>query len=323
MDGPVWKIRWVVHHHGLVEGGKSPTGWGMGVATALRQVGNHLRLGEQPGWVQSMLRRLFRHAQGRQTICDFDGRFMMTLDLAEHMQRRMFWMGYYNLRLVSLLDHLLEQGMTVVDVGANIGEISLVCANRVGSGGHVVALEPIAGIADELRLNIRRNGLQGVVHVHQQGLAGKIGRQAIYASCGQHDVNEVHQGLGSLHGTEGVDNRIGVVDITTLDELARRIGLSRLDFLKVDIEGGELPCLEGGIETLRRFLPVIAVEVQERSSLAAGYHSRQILELLSPLGYRFYRLETRRRLVRIDVQDLRDYQDVICFAGPVRALEVA
>ncbi len=295
----------------------------MGFTTALRRVGNQLRIGERPGWVQSMLRRLFRHARGRQTVRDFDGRFIMTLDLAEHMQRRMFWMGYYNLRLVSLLDHLLERGMTVIDVGANIGEISLVCANRVGSAGHVVALEPIAGIADELRLNVRRNGLQGIVQVHQQGLAGEAGRQAIYASYGQRDVGEVNLGLGSLHGTEGVDQRIGMVDITTLDELVRRIGLSRLDLLKVDIEGGELPCLQGGIEALRRFLPIIAVEVQECSSLAAGYHSREILELLSPLGYRFYRLEARRRLVRIGVQDLRDYQDVICIAGPVRALEVA
>ncbi len=308
---------------GQLKVGSHLRGGGMGFATALRQVGNQLRIGERPGWVQSMLRRLFRRARGRQTVRDFDGRFIMTLDLAEHMQRRMFWMGYYNLRLVSLLDRLLERGMTVIDVGANIGEISLVCANRVGSAGHVVALEPIAGIADELRLNVRRNGLQGIVQVHQQGLAGEVGRQAIYASYGQHDVDEVNLGLGSLHGTEGVDQRIGMVDITTLDELVRRIGLSRLDLLKVDIEGGELPCLQGGIETLRRFLPIIAVEVQERSSLAAGYHSREILELLSPLGYRFYRLEARRRLVRIGVQDLRDYQDVICIAGPVRALEVA
>lgn len=293
----------------------------MGVATTLRFVGNQLRFGNRPGWAQSMLRRLFRHAQGRQTIRDFDDRFVMTLDLAEHMQRRMFWMGYYNLRLVSFLDRLLEPGMTVVDVGANIGEISLVCANRVGNAGHVVALEPIAGIADELRLNVRRNGLQGIVQIHQQGLAVEVGRQAIYASCGQHDVNEVHQGLGSLHGTEGVDQCIGMVDITTLDDLAQRIGLSRLDVLKVDIEGGELSCLQGGIETLRRFLPVIAVEVQQRSSLAAGYHSREILELLSPLGYRFHRLEAGGRLVRIDIQDLRDYQDVICIAGSLRALE--
>lgn len=295
----------------------------MGFATALRRMGNQLRLGERPGWVQSTLRRLFRHAQGRQTIRDFDGRFMMTLDLAEHMQRRMFWMDYYNLRLVSLLDRLLEPGMIVVDVGANIGEISLVCANRVGSTGRVVALEPIAGIADELRLNVSRNGLQGVVQIHQQGLAGQAGRQAIYASCGQHDLNEVNQGLGSLHGTDGVDQCIEMVDITTLDELAQRVGLSRLDLLKVDIEGGELPCLQGGIETLRRFLPVIAVEVQEHSSLAAGYQSREILELLSPLGYRFHRLESMGRLVRIDVEDLRDYQDVICIAGSVRAWEVA
>lgn len=293
----------------------------MGLISVLRGVGNGLRFGERPGWTQSALRRLFRHTRGRQVVDDFDGRFTVTLDLAEHMQRRMFWMGYYNLRLVSFLDRILEPGMTVVDVGANIGEVTLVCANRVGQDGCVVALEPVSGIADELQLNVQCNGLHSVVQIFRQGLAAEIGRLPIYASCGQHDVNEAHQGLGSLHGIEGVDQCIGMVDITTLDELAQRIGLSRLDLLKIDIEGGELPCLRGGIETLRRFSPVIVVEVQERPSLAAGYHSREILELLEPLGYRFYRLEVKGRLVRIDIQCLRDYQDVVCIAGCNRSVE--
>jgi FkbM family methyltransferase len=213
--------------------------------------------------------------------------------------------------------------MTVVDVGANIGEISLVCANRVGADGVVVALEPIAGIADQLRRNVQGNELTGIVQVYQQGLADQAGQLPIYASCGQTDEVEFNQGLGSLHGTAGVDPCIGVVDITTLDELAKRVGLARLDLLKIDIEGGELPCLRGGLETVRRFLPIIAVEVQENACLAAGYHSRDILALLEPLGYRFHRLEPHGRLVRIRIEDLREYQDVICVAGPTLAVESA
>jgi len=295
----------------------------MGLTVVLRRVANNLRFGERPGVAQSVFRRVFRHWRGRQVVHDFDGRFTVALDLSEHMQRRMFWMGYYNLRLVSFLDRILEPGMTVIDVGANIGEISLVCANRVGPDGAVVALEPIDGIADELQVNVQRNSLQDVVQIHRQGLAAEIGRLPIYASCGQHDVEEVHQGLGSLHGTAGVDHYLGEVDITTLDELAHRIGFTRLDLLKIDIEGGELPCLQGGLETVRRFLPVIAIEVQDRSSLAAGYHGRDILALLEPLGYRFHRLEPQGRLVRIRIEDLREYQDVICIAGPTLAVESA
>lgn len=295
----------------------------MGLRVLLRRVGNRMCFGERPGVVQSVFRRLFRHWRGREVVRDFDGRFTVALDLAEHMQRRMFWMGYYNLRLISLLDRVLEPGMVVVDVGANIGEISLVCANRVGPEGTVVALEPIAGIADQLRQNVQRNKLTGIVQVYQQGLADQAGRLPIYASCGQINEVEFNQGLGSLHGTAGRDPCVGVVDITTLDELANRVGLARLDFLKIDIEGGELPCLRGAVEVVRRFLPIIAVEVQESACLAAGYQCRDILAQIVPLGYRFHRLEAGGRLVRIRIEDLREYQDVICIAGPTLAVEPA
>lgn len=295
----------------------------MGLMTALRQMGNSLRFGERPGVAQSALRRLFRHLRGRQIIDDFDGRFTVSLDLAEHMQRRMFWMGYYNIHLVSFLDRIIEPGMTVIDVGANIGEISLVCANRVGPGGCVIAIEPIAGIADQLQRNVQDNGLQETVQVHRQGLAAQAGQLPIYASCGQTDGVEFNQGLGSLYGNASVDRFVGVADITTLEDVAQRVGLTRLDLLKIDIEGGELPCLQGGLNIVRRFLPVIAVEVQEQACVAAGYQSRDILAFLQPLGYRFHRLEAQGRLVRIEIADLRDYQDVICIAGPLRAVEAA
>lgn len=270
--------------------------------------------------LQPLMRRVFRHSRAVVRVHDFDGNLTLDLDLAEHMQRRIFWMGYYNLRLVALLDRLLASGMVVVDVGANIGEVSLVCANRVGATGRVIAFEPVTAIADELERNIQVNALQDVVNLRREGLADVVGQFDIYASCGQDDSDESNRGLGSLHGAPGSHRVLGRIDVETLDGLATTLGLHRLDFMKVDVEGGELACLKGALQTIARFLPVIAVEVHERSARMAGYRGRDILDLLAPLGYVFLRLEARGQLVPISADALGEYQDVICLADPtVRA----
>lgn len=287
----------------------------MGWIKSLRTVAMHLRLGQGPGVVQSLLRRGFRGATGRQTVNDFDGNLTVDLDLAEHMQRRIFWMGYYNLHLVALLNRVLAPGMVVVDVGANIGEVSLVCANRVGATGRVIAFEPVETIAEEFQRNVLRNGLGSVIHLCRQGLADKAGRFSIYGSCGQFDTDESNRGLGSLHGNPARDPVLGVVEVVRLDDVIGRMGLERLDVLKIDIEGGELACLKGALVTLERFRPIVVVEVQEHSASNAGYRGRDILDLLLPFGYQFHRLEANGQLVPISVNDLTDYQDVVCMPG--------
>lgn len=279
----------------------------------LRKLANALS-SERFHLFQTLMRRMFRRSHAVVRVNDFDGNLALHLDLAEHMQRRIFWMGYYNLRLVALLNRFLAPGMVVVDVGANIGEVSLVCANRVGAAGRVIAFEPVNTIADELERNIGGNGLQQVVSVRRQGLAEVTGEFDIYDSCGQHDLDESHRGLGSLHGDPASHRVLGRVKIEALDNLAALLQLKRLDFMKVDIEGGELACLKGALQTIANFSPVIAVEVNERSAQIAGYRGRDILDVLVPLGYRFLRLEAHGRLVPISADALGDYQDVICVA---------
>ncbi|HIG47912.1 MAG TPA: phosphoglycerate mutase (2,3-diphosphoglycerate-independent), partial [candidate division Zixibacteria bacterium] len=81
----------------------------------------------------------YRADRGREmlrvfTVPDFDGTYLVRLRLSEHMQRRIFWMGYYSTDIVALLKMTLRPGMVVVDVGANIGEIAMVAARCVGRG---------------------------------------------------------------------------------------------------------------------------------------------------------------------------------------------
>src|SRR5579863_2846250 len=98
------------------------------------------------------------YAAGAVAVSDFDGDLRMELDLGEHMASQVFWFGYYSRDLLQALDRLLKPGDVFLDVGANIGEVSLFAAKRVGRAGRVTAFEPIPDLARKLRSHARVNG---------------------------------------------------------------------------------------------------------------------------------------------------------------------
>lgn len=281
----------------------------------LRDIGNALSFGGRLPLAQSLLRRAFRHADGRYSINDFDGNLLIDLRLSEHMQRRIFWMGYYNKEVVALLDKLVQSGMVVLDVGANIGEISLVCAKRVGPAGSVISFEPIDEIADELQKNVDRNQLQQVTVV-RAGLSDKAATQVpIYASCGQRSQGDEHGGLGSLYGENAEDAPVQFIEVTTLDAYLAQSSVTKVDIIKVDIEGAELPFLRGAEHTLRTHRPYLIIEVQDISAAAAGYTASDILDYLSSLSYTFECIGRNGRLAPLTVSGLSEYQNVLCTAA--------
>lgn len=278
----------------------------------LRKAGNALSLDGRFVLPQSALRRLFRHASGTYRVDDFDGDLSIDLRLSEHMQRRIYWMGYYNKEIVALLDGLVREGMVIVDVGANIGEISMVSAKRTGRSGTVIAFEPVDEIADELQANIERNRLEHVVIV-RAGLSDQaMDHVPIYASCGQSEAGDEHRGLGSLYGAPAEDTPLQFIRVTTLDAYLEELRPSRIDIIKVDIEGAELPFLRGASKTIQRYRPLLIIEVQNESSAAAGYRAEDILGFLSDLGYTFARIGKKGRLTPIQASNLADYQNVLC-----------
>jgi len=75
---------------------------------SLRHIGKQLSLGGRVRLPQSLLRRMFRRAHGAVEVNDFDGNLHLNLRLSEHMQRRIFWMGYYNLEIVPFVGKLVR-----------------------------------------------------------------------------------------------------------------------------------------------------------------------------------------------------------------------
>jgi hypothetical protein len=130
-------------------------------------------------------------------------------------------------RICRLFMDRCRDGFVGFDVGANAGFISIVTSMAVSPMGQVFSFEANRGYFDVLTRNIQANGLQDICH-------------AFHAFVGRESANE---------------NRV------TLDEMAQRLALKRLDVLKVDVEGGDLDVLLGGAEILRRFRPLVVVEM--------------------------------------------------------------
>lgn len=278
---------------------------------ALRKIGNVLSFRGRLRAPQIILRRLFRFAQSEIWVSDFDGKFQMCLRLSEHMQRRIFWMGYYSTEIAALLKKELQSEMVVVDVGANIGEITLVAAQCVGAQGKVIAFEPVTTIAEKLTRHVQINNLNHVVII-KEALGKEAGGQIpIYISCGQ-DVSDEHQGLASLYGAELGEEPIEYVKINTLDSAVNSLSLARLDLIKIDIEGGELACLQGAKEVLRRFKPMLIIEVQEFSAQQAGWKVKELFEYLEGFGYEFFTIEKKGRLSIFNPSSMTDFQNVFC-----------
>lgn len=205
------------------------------------------------------------------------------LDLSEGIDFSIYLIGAFEWSTALALDTLVKPGDTVFDIGANIGAHTLPIARKVGSNGRVFAFEPTAFAFEKLQKNLSLNpDLRDRVDACQTMLSDDPHsgvREEIYSSwplratAGHHPKHQ-----GQLTATAGAST-------DTIDSFVERKGISRLDLIKIDVDGDEYPVLHGGIETLRRLRPTILLELAPWVHVEQGNSFAEMIELLADLGY--------------------------------------
>jgi FkbM family methyltransferase len=186
---------------------------------------------------------------------------------------------------MGFVGRFVKPGMTVLDLGAHHGLYTLLASKRVGSRGRVISFEPSRRERRALRLHLALNRCQNVTI---QGLA--LGDENAEADF--YIVEARVAGCNSLKPPDvpaaTVLRRVRVV---RLDDWLSSRGISRVDFIKLDVEGGELAALKGAAQLLeRKPRPVILAEVQDVRTAPWGYPAREIIEHLRDKGYKWFRL---------------------------------
>ncbi len=199
----------------------------------------------------------------------------------------------------SFLDGFLKPGMTFIDAGANDGLFTIFAAKRLGETGDVWAFEPSRREFEELKSNLKLNGLKA--RLFSCALAEQAGEAEFkVGDFGNEGLNT----LGEFAYEVGQGSQYPV-ELKRLDDLATEYSLPRLDLLKLDVEGAELRVLQGATGTLRRCRPVVLFEVLERALGYQGTSGDELLAFLRELRYSIYVFDEKTGLPTPADPDLR------------------
>ena len=200
------------------------------------------------------------------------------LDRNNYVDQCIIGSGLFEERSTEIARRLVKPGATVLDVGANIGYYTTLLARLVGENGRVIAFEPTEYYGNVLRKNLEANRIVNV-ELHPLGLSDRD--QVLDIQIGGSTATLHHPGVNPLERSERIR-------LTTLDDFVASQGLTRIDFIKVDVDGHEPLFLRGARKTLAGFDPLILMEVSHLHYLEAGFTAWDFYASLKEDGYRIF-----------------------------------
>jgi FkbM family methyltransferase len=202
---------------------------------------------------------------------------------------------------------LLSPGDQFIDVGANIGWYSIAAATRIGTGGHVLAIEPDAGNFALLEANIKQTGAS--VTPFRCALGSATGRGTLSTSStnkGDHRVRNfvVDEPRGSP----------GTVRVETLDNVLESSGefdIDRLRVIKIDVQGFEAEVLKGSTRLLSRLPARTLMFLEFEPSLlrdASPSACEELIDMIASIGRNIFQIcRPLRKLRKLSVLDLAQF----------------
>lgn len=237
-----------------------------------------------------------------------------------------------------MLEDIIKPGMTIFDVGANIGYYVLMEKKLLKGSGAVVAIEPSPVNTDLLKMNLSLNGIHDVP-VYTMAISNQVEQKDFFLAK-QSNLNTFHPtGTGAIH----LSGKVITVDTETIPSLARKIKI-KPDLIRMDVEGHELEVLEGLIEGIDRgdMKPAVIFETHLtrytpdhdfsktlKKLFDRGYQvkiasssSTRGTRLLNELGYQSYRSIASDQVVRDLYRNLKneDAIELICKTGGLRTV---
>jgi FkbM family methyltransferase len=208
------------------------------------------------------------------------------------------WLGTYEPELSAAVREFVQPGMTIYDVGANIGYVSMLLAHAARPNGQVFAFEALPANIERIRANLALNRLEERIHLIPQAVADQGGELTFYVHASV--------GMGKVAGSAGRPEEQYQAEIrvssVSLDEFVYQHGNPAPQVVKMDIEGGEVLALPGMNRILAEHHPLLLLELHgpESEKVAwqtltqAGYRLREmspgypLIETPEQLGWKAY-----------------------------------
>ena len=190
---------------------------------------------------------------------------------------RSYSSGLYEPDVTALFQDIVKAGVTVVDLGANVGYYTLIASQMVGPNGMVYAFEPDPRNYKYLLGNIKANDCPNVIAVEKAVSNSTMPMNFIL------DPQGAEGWLIPVGRSEGTSM---IVQAVSLDDFFGQKGWPSIDLIKMDIEGGEKAALEGMSELSRRNPGMqLIMELNLTSTRRAGVDPEALFVILQKLGF--------------------------------------
>lgn len=265
------------------------------------------------GRLSYFLARCIYPKPSREMVIDTIYNFKLNIDpvVDNGVERSLYYFGTYEKGTLDIIGNILNKGDVFVDVGANIGLMSIYAALKVGEQGNVIAFEPNPNTKKILEKNIQLNTIQNV-KVEGIALSSESKKSKIY------DRWDVNRGGASLikppQPTQSYD-----IEETTFSEYFN--SKQQIKLIKIDVEGYELEVLRGA----KAFIsdtntpPMLIVEFSSMRTNTFGEKTSPLYLYLKELNkYRIFKStagkEKISKLIEIkEEKDLPKHDNVYCF----------
>ncbi|HPF63704.1 FkbM family methyltransferase [Lentimicrobium sp.] len=188
-----------------------------------------------------------------------------------------------------LMPYFLNDNTLFFDIGANTG-IYTSFAQKFIPGESVYAFEPIPELYTRLKYLFRKS------NIYKMAFSNEISEKQfkIPSICGKEFKS---RGTLNVSYKENDETKSRVIDVSTdtIDSFVKKKNISKIGFVKIDVEGHELQVIEGGIETLKEQKPVLQIEIEQR------HYQRnisEIIDFIKDAGYFCYYLDPKAWILK-------------------------
>lgn len=226
------------------------------------------------------------------------------LDLAQGIDFAIY-LNQYEPDTHAALSGLVNKGANVLDIGANIGALTLHLARLVGDSGRVLAFEPTDYAFKKLNANLKINSALkqrvSTYHCFLSEVDGVSVPKDIYSAWPLAEGSNLHsKHLGQPMPTLKAQSR-------SIDSVIAENDNMRIDLVKLDVDGFECDVLKGATELLERQRPTFVMELAPYCLTERGTSLQELLSFFK--GYNFFDEKTRKRLPASDRELLRMIKD--------------
>ena len=205
----------------------------------------------------------------------------------------------YEKHVTETFQNSLKSGMTLLDIGANVGWYSLFAANFLNDTCNIYAFEPFSENIKLLMASLVENNFDSI-KVIQSAAGNELGIASFGASNGNGQCKQINREINSILKSE-------TVNMIRIDDLIKE----KVDLIKLDIEGGEYKALSGALSILKNSKPIIFSEFTPSALPSiSGIQWHEYLNFIVKLGYEISVIEETTVKCHQDINNVyKIYQD--------------